>query len=136
MLIGLVGSTIEVREEVVQRVLNMSIVRPHVASLVGLGRGVTRSRVLDKLIESRRGAMIITHVMTEGESDLIRRKGGILWHMHGDVSDKIEFDIHQDVWVSLEENRPKHFYNVEQAYSVQIIKHRSHNASSYRRRAA
>ncbi len=136
MLIGLVGSTIEVREEVVQRVLNMSIVRPQVASLMGLGRGVTKSKVLERFIESRRGAMIITHVTTEGESDLIRRKGGILWHMHGDVSDKIEFDIHQDVWVSLEEYRPKHFYNVEQAYSDQIIKNRIQNAEHYRRRAA
>ncbi len=136
MLIGLVGGATEVREEVVQRVLNMSIVRPQVSSLMGLGRGVSRSKVLERHIESRRGAMIITHVITAGESVILRRKGGIMWHMHGHISDKIEFNIHQDIWVSLEENRPKHFYSVEQAYSDQIIKHRVQNASNYRRHAA
>ncbi|KEQ11240.1 hypothetical protein GZ77_26240 [Endozoicomonas montiporae] len=104
LIIGLVGGTPETRIEITTEVMELAPSRICCYMMTAPESGMERVKALDSIVcdldpRSRNDTMILTHVQTPEEVELIRSIEGFIWHVDGRPSDVIAAEK-GDLWVS------------------------------------
>ncbi|MET4696986.1 hypothetical protein [Endozoicomonas lisbonensis] len=104
LIIGLVGGTPETRIDITAMVMDQAPSRICCYMMGSPDEGKARVKALNEIVGdldpyTRHDTMILTHVQTPEEVELIREHAGVIWHVEGRPSDVIAAQK-GDLWVS------------------------------------
>lgn len=134
LLIGLSGGTVAKREKVAACLVNEGRrhLKAHTAPTIGaanrmrqdgsgaLAREAALKRILSSL-DSRTGGLVVTHVIGADEAALIRKAGGVIWHLDGRISSWV-LAHNSEPWIDLEGEGPEHYLDPLDALSEHILR--------------
>lgn len=131
LVIGLVGSSPEMREIIAGQLLNISpnkFIYWQAPPSISESRRIKTIHGIVKEFKTRfrndQGA-VIAHVLTANEAEAIRKAGGFIWHVYGSISGDIRADD-KDLFVRPRESNPyKNYLEVIEALSVSILNSRN-----------
>ena len=122
LIIGLAGGSEARRDEIAAVFNKVGKARLGVFALRSPADGEERAKLLDNVIlrfddgKSRDMALVLSHVKTLEEAELIRRKGGYLLHVDGQVSSCIPI-LRTDLMVTAKAGGERHYLDPLEALS-------------------
>lgn len=127
LIVGLVGGTEKRRDAVAAALSGSGRSRVAVYAMYSPESGKSRAGILEKVIldfdfgrDSGRG-LVLSHVKTLEESELIRDRGGFLWHVEGVPSSEIPIQ-RGDVMVTDKSGGIRHYLDPFEALSETMVR--------------
>ena len=125
IVIGLAGGTAANREAIAARLQDEGGQQLAVWAIRGNHLNDSRARSVARALESGPApvkGLVLSHVLTEEEAEVIRANGGHMWHVFGPVSSAVVIR-RCDLLVTVKEGGDRHWLDPIEALSEVVLSH-------------